>query len=59
MFIITVMKAAQYNKYGGAEVIEINENAPKPTVSNDPREAFEYLKKGHPRGKVVVKIKEI
>jgi NADPH:quinone reductase-like Zn-dependent oxidoreductase len=29
------MKAAQYNKYGGPEVLEINENAPKPTVSKD------------------------
>lgn len=28
------MKAAQYNKYGGPEVIEINENAPKPTVAS-------------------------
>src|SRR3989338_11684076 len=24
------MKAAQYNKYGGPEVIEVDENAPKP-----------------------------
>lgn len=27
------MKAAQINKYGGSEVVEINKNAPKPTVS--------------------------
>ncbi len=27
------MRAAQFNKYGGSEVVEINENAPKPTVS--------------------------
>lgn len=27
------MKAAQYNKYGGVEVIEINNNAPKPTAA--------------------------
>ncbi|MEX0616471.1 MAG: NADP-dependent oxidoreductase [Candidatus Woykebacteria bacterium] len=27
------MKAAQINKYGGVDVIEINENAPKPSVS--------------------------
>ncbi len=27
------MKAAQINKYGGSDVVEINENAPKPTVS--------------------------
>lgn len=27
------MKAAQINKYGGSEVVEINENGPKPTVS--------------------------
>ncbi|MEX0621488.1 MAG: NADP-dependent oxidoreductase [Candidatus Woykebacteria bacterium] len=28
------MKAAQYSKYGGAEVIEINENAPKPQIKD-------------------------
>lgn len=28
------MKAAQINKYGGSEVVEINKNAPKPTVSS-------------------------
>ncbi|VVB90253.1 NAD-dependent alcohol dehydrogenase [uncultured archaeon] len=27
------MKAAQINNYGGSEVVKINENAPKPTVS--------------------------
>ncbi len=27
------MKAAQYNKYGGPEVIEINNDAPKPSLS--------------------------
>ena len=27
------MKAAQINKYGGSEVVEINKNAPKPAVS--------------------------
>ncbi len=27
------MKAAQINKYGGSQVVEINENAPEPTVS--------------------------
>ncbi len=27
------MKAAQINKYGGSEVVEINKNAPNPTVS--------------------------
>lgn len=27
------MKAAQFNKYGGSEVVEINENAPKPTAA--------------------------
>jgi len=27
------MKAAQIKKYGGSEVVEINKNAPKPTVS--------------------------
>jgi alcohol dehydrogenase len=27
------MKAAQINKYGGSEVVKINDNAPKPTVS--------------------------
>ncbi|TSC72706.1 MAG: NADPH:quinone reductase Zn-dependent oxidoreductase [Parcubacteria group bacterium Gr01-1014_38] len=27
------MKAAQINRYGGGEVVEINENAPTPTVS--------------------------
>ncbi|VVB90500.1 Acryloyl-coenzyme A reductase [uncultured archaeon] len=27
------MKAAQINKYGGSEVVEINNNAPKPNVS--------------------------
>jgi NADPH:quinone reductase-like Zn-dependent oxidoreductase len=27
------MKAAQINKYGGSEVVEINKNAPRPTVS--------------------------
>src|SRR5438128_728723 len=26
------MKAAQYNQYGGSEVIEINENAPEPNL---------------------------
>jgi len=29
------MKAAQINKYGSVEVIEINENAPKPTLKED------------------------
>ena len=29
------MKAAQISKYGGVEVIEINENAPKPTLKED------------------------
>lgn len=28
------MKAAQYNSYGGADVIEINLNAPKPTLKD-------------------------
>lgn len=28
------MKAAQYQRYGGPEVIEINENAPKPTAAS-------------------------
>lgn len=28
------MKAAQYNKYGGPEVIEINENTPNPSVGD-------------------------
>jgi NADPH:quinone reductase-like Zn-dependent oxidoreductase len=27
------MKAAQINNYGGSEVVKINDNAPKPTVS--------------------------
>jgi NADPH:quinone reductase-like Zn-dependent oxidoreductase len=27
------MKAAQINKYGGKEVVEVNKNAPKPTVT--------------------------
>ncbi|MFL6319680.1 MAG: alcohol dehydrogenase catalytic domain-containing protein, partial [Nitrososphaeraceae archaeon] len=27
------MKSAQINKYGGGEVIEINQNTPEPTVS--------------------------
>jgi NADPH:quinone reductase-like Zn-dependent oxidoreductase len=27
------MKAAQINKYGGSEVVEINKNTPKPVAS--------------------------
>ena len=27
------MKSAQINRYGGSEVIEINQNTPEPTVS--------------------------
>ena len=29
------MKASQINKYGGVDVIEINEDAPKPTLKED------------------------
>ncbi|MCL5772761.1 MAG: NADP-dependent oxidoreductase [Firmicutes bacterium] len=34
MKAIQIMKAAQINKYGGSEVVEINGNAPKPAVSS-------------------------
>jgi alcohol dehydrogenase len=33
MIYYIVMKSAQINKYGGGEVIEINQNTPEPTVS--------------------------
>ena len=29
-----VMKSAQINRYGGSEVIEINQNTPEPTLSS-------------------------
>ena len=38
------MKSAQINRYGGSEVIEINQNTPEPTLSS---------------GKVLVSIKEL
>jgi hypothetical protein len=28
------MKSAQINRYGGSEVIEINQNTPEPTLSS-------------------------
>ena len=34
MFNYITMKSAQINKYGGSEVIEINQNTPEPTLSS-------------------------
>ena len=34
MFYYIVMKSAQINRYGGSEVIEINQNTPEPTLSS-------------------------
>src|SRR6476660_2566898 len=34
MFYYILMKSAQINRYGGSEVIEINQNTPEPTLSS-------------------------
>ena len=44
MLYYVTMKSAQISRYGSSDVIEINQNAPEPTLSS---------------GKVLVSIKEL